>query len=554
MFSVKNLSKSYGVETLFSGVNFNVNPGERLALIGPNGSGKSTLMRILAGVEKPDSGSVSFNSPARAVGYLPQGSFATTLDEAGAPPAESLTLAQFLFPGGLDTTALEAELERLAVDFSRQPEREDLQSAYDKALARLTEAAETANRLPPLLAALGLDGVPAGFPVASLSGGQQTRLALARILLQQPQVLLLDEPTNHLDLEMLAWLEKWLISSPCAVLFVSHDRRFLEKVATGILEVDPREKAVRLHAVSYGEYLQIKAGENEEMVRVYSDQQEQIARLKSAARHMRDTATFTKGGKADTNDKFAKAFFANRSIRTVGRAKAIERKIDKILDENPAERPAREWGLKIDFEEAGSRARDVLTFRDLAVGYGDNVLLHDINLVLGYGSRAALIGSNGSGKSSLMKTVTGEIQPLAGEVRLGAGVKLGVLNQVSGSLTGDGNPLTEIQSVSGYNETEARAFLSYYLFRGDAVFTPLSALSYGEQSRLALAKLVAGQCNLLLLDEPTNHLDIPSREQIEQAVLAFPGTVLFVVHDRAFIDRVATEVWEIRERRVEKVG
>jgi ATP-binding cassette subfamily F protein 3 len=555
MLSIKNISKTYGVETLFSAVYFNLNPGERLAMVGPNGCGKSTLMRILAGLEKPDTGSILLSPPNQTIGYLPQGGFSAPFDgEIDEPQDAGLTITQFIFPAGRDLIALEMELERQAVAISHHPEQTAVQEAYNAVLGELQAAAEIAGRLPVVLSALGLDRVSGGFPVASLSGGQQTRLALARILLQQPNVLLLDEPTNHLDLEMLEWLENWLISSPCAVLFVSHDRRFLEKAATGILEFDIQQKKIRSHAVGYLEYLSIKSSEKEEQIRAYNDQQVEIARLKSAARHLRDTATFTKGGKSDTNDKFAKGFFANRSLGTVSRARSIENKIEKIKQENPVERPRHELGLKIEFQESTGRSREVLALQDLSVGYGEKVLLSGINQVLIFGSRAALIGPNGSGKSTLMRTIAGELPPLAGKVKLGASVKPGVLSQISRISAEKGNPLTEIQSVANYNETEARAFLSYYLFQGDAVFTPLSALSYGEHSRLSLAKLVAEGCNFLLLDEPLNHLDISSRQHMEQAVSSFPGTVLFVVHDRAFIERVATETWQIQAGMVNKTA
>ncbi len=554
MLSIKKISKNYSAETLFTAVNFNLNPGERLAMIGPNGCGKSTLLRILAGLEKPDGGMVELSPPDHTIGYLPQGGFGSPGLHAFEPlAADSLTIFQFLSPAGRDQAVLEIDLERLGLEISRRPDLQETQEAYADVLDELQAIVEASGRMPGILAALGLAGIPGTFPVVRLSGGQQTRLALARILLRQPQILLLDEPTNHLDLEMLDWLEKWLNASPCAVLFVSHDRRFLEKTATGILEFDILHRQVHSHAVGYREFLEIKAARTEAQLRAYSDQQVEIARLKNAAQRLRATATFSKGGKTDDRDKFARGFFANRSRGTVRRARHIEAAIEKIQTNNPVERPWRERGLKIDFQESAGQAREVLTLKQVSVGFGKYPLIQEVNLTLAFGRRAALIGPNGSGKSTLLRAISGEIAPLAGEVRLGAGVKTGVLAQVVKNNIAEGNPLTEILSVSSYNKTEARSFLSYYLFQGDAVFTPLSALSYGEQSRLALARLAAGGCNFLLLDEPLNHLDIPTRQHMEQAVLDFPGTVLFVEHDRAFIERVATDVWEIRCGRLEKV-
>lgn len=540
MLTVHHLSKSFGVESILNEVSFNLNRGQRLGLVGPNGCGKTTLLRILAGADAADSGAIQFTPPDLRVGYLPQGLVAAADDTLGS----FLALA--------DPGALTAEVERLASDLAADPHRADLHHDYDAALVRLVTASEHAKRLPQVLAALGLGGFPLETPVSSLSGGQKTRLALASVLLSDPQLLLLDEPTNHLDFEMLEWLENWLGKFSGGVLFVSHDRAFLDQVVTGILELDPQTHKARQYAGDYTEYLEQKLAEREKQWQMYSNQQEEIVQLQAAARHLRGLAKFKRGGKADTGDKFAKGFFANRGAGTVGRAKHIEQRLEKLLTDEKIEKPKAGWQMKLEFGGVPASGREVLTLEKLAVGYGDQVLLRDLDQQICYGSRAALIGPNGAGKTTLLRTIAGQLPPLAGRARLGANVRVGYMSQEQETLEPALHALHTIQSLAPFSETEARTFLHQFLFTGDDVFTPVGKLSFGERARLALAGLVAQGCNFLLLDEPINHLDIPSRARFEQALAGFEGTVLAVVHDRYFIEGFATEIWEVAGERIER--
>lgn len=537
MLSVNRISKSYGPQTVISNVSFSINPGQRLGLIGPNGSGKTTLLRILTGAEQPDSGSFTFDSPAIRVGYLPQ----------GAAFAAGETIHSYIqhCEGGLDQLA--ERLAELAVQLGANPQQPDVQSSYDRTLAQLQAAAENAGRGAPTLAALGLDELPLETPVAHLSGGQKTRLTLAGVLLSRPNLLLLDEPTNHLDLEMLAWLEDWLMAFPGAVLVVSHDRAFLDQIATGILELDPHTHELRAYPGNYSDYRLQKEGERNRQLQEYSDQQAEIARLRQAALHFRQIGRFKVGGKADTGDKFAKAFFANRSKNTIGRAKHLEARIEQLTGEERIDRPPRSWEMKIDLAGTPESGRDVLVLDELAIGYNGRPLLSGIDLTLRYGQRAVLIGPNGSGKTTLLRTITGQVPPLEGRLRLGSNVRLGVMAQEQENLDPGLTPLTSLLGIGGFNETEARSFLSLYLFKGDEVFVPVGSLSYGERARLSLALLVGSGCNLLLLDEPVNHLDIPARGRFEQALANFHGTVLAVAHDRYFIQAIATHLWQVGE-------
>lgn len=536
MLTVHKISKSYGAETILESVSFSLNPGERLGLVGPNGCGKSTLLRILAGVEKQDAGELHY-SPELVIGYLPQGLEIDPLE----------TVESFLETQAVNPERVAKHLESLASAMASQQDQEELQQAYDLALMRLQTAVKSVGRRAAILAGLGLDRLSPSTRLGQLSGGQKTRLGLARLLFAEPQLLLLDEPTNHLDLDMLAWLEDWLLGYPGAVLLVSHDRAFLDRVATGILELDGRTHTLRAYPGNYSAYLEARIAELERHRQEYQDQQEEIARLRQAAARLRGAARFRRGGKADTPDKFARGFFANRAKGTVARARSIERRLERLLREERIEKPRPSWQMKLDFSSAPDSGRAVLRLQDLSVGYGERALLQNLNLQVWRGARLALIGPNGSGKTSLLRTIAGELPPLGGRIELGANVRLGYIPQEQEALAPAQDAFTTIRSLAPFSETEARAFLHQYLFSGDQVFTPAGKLSYGERARLLLACLVARGCNLLLLDEPINHLDIPSRVRFEQALSSFEGTLIVATHDRYFIESFASEIWEIRD-------
>jgi ATP-binding cassette subfamily F protein 3 len=542
MLTANQIHKSFGDNAILAGVSFNLNPGERAGLVGPNGCGKTTLLRILAGIDAPDSGSVGKPNALR-IGYLPQ----------GLVLPESATLSAYLERAQGDLALLSAEVERLAAKLALSPEDKSIPAAYDEALDRLASAPNGTGGTARLLAVLGLDQIPPAAKISTLSGGQKTRLALAGVLLAHPQLLLLDEPTNHLDLPMLEWLEQWLTAFRGGALVVSHDRTFLDRTVTRILELDPRTHTVTGYEGNYSAYQDQKGEERARREQAYSDQHQEIADLRGAAGHLRGIARFRKGGKADTKDGFAKGFFANRGAGTVKRAKNIERRIEKILTEERVEKPGWEWGLKLAFEPSAAGGNDVLTLESLSAGYTGTVILEGVDMRLRRGARAVLTGSNGSGKTTLLRTVAGALPPLAGRVHLGANIKLGFMAQEQETLDPAHNALQIVQDEIAADETDARRFLHCFLFSGDDVFTPVGALSYGERARLLLALLVARGCNFLLLDEPVNHLDIPSRDRFEQALTAFKGTVLAVVHDRYFMKRIATEVWGVAGGRVVKL-
>ena len=377
---------------------------------------------------------------------------------------------------------------------------------------------------------------------------------LTHVLLEDPQLLLLDEPTNHLDIEMLEWLEDWLNRFQGAALIVSHDRAFLDNTVTSILELDPNAHDIKSYTGNYADYLEQKFTEHEKQAQAWQDQQDEIAQLRAAAAHIRGLTKMRKGGKADpkNTDGFSVGFFGNRATkRTAGRAKHIEARIEKILTEERIEKPKSSWQMKLDFGAPAHQSKDVLVTEKLLVGY-DEPLLRDLNLSIRAGQRIALTGPNGTGKTTLIRTIAGILNPLAGDLRLGMTVKLGYMTQEQELLNPNFNALQTIQSVAPFNETEARNFLHYFLFKGDDALRPTSDLSYGERARLQLGLLVAQGCTFLLLDEPINHLDIPSRARFEEALANFKGTILAVVHDRYFIERFASEVWNVKNGKIEK--
>jgi len=541
MLSAQHINKTYGIHTVLQDITFSISTGERLGLIGPNGCGKSTLLRILTGQEKPDSGLLAHTRPGLRIGYLAQG---LDIDP-------SLTVAEACSPAS--EQASESEMVKLASELAANPTDKKLQLAYDEALQTL----ERVNLLPAnLLASLGLAGIPPDTKIGALSGGQKTRLMLARLLLTEPNLLLLDEPTNHLDIGMLEWLEDWLNRFRGAVLIVSHDRIFLDNTVSAILELDPSTHTLGHYAGNYSYYVEQKLTEHEHQLREYADWKAEISRLRRAAVRMREGARFRKGGKADpgNTDGFAIGFFADRTKETVKKAKHIEARADHLLNEERIEKPRPSWQMKLDFATPDHQSKDILVTEYLSIGYPGHVpLLENIRLHIHAGDRIALTGPNGCGKTTLLGTIAGKLEPAAGSVRLGPSVKLGYMTQEQEHLDLQKSPMETIQGAGIFNQTEARHFLHFFLFGGDDPLRPCGKMSYGERSRLELALLVAQGCTFLLLDEPINHLDIPARARFEQALAKCTGSVLAVIHDRYFIEQFATQMWVVEDGRIRRI-
>jgi len=534
VLSVFNLTKTFHLEPIFEGVSFQLNEGEKVALVGVNGAGKTTILEIIAGLDEPDTGG---GTVVRARGvrlaYLPQevAGFGTLL--GGPAPAADATLWDLM----LDTLGEVRDLQRemnLLEEAMSAPGAPPSGPAWDRLIAEyeaVTERFERAggydleHRIEQVLEGLGFKPRQFDTPLAQLSGGQKTRAALARALLSDPDVLLLDEPTNHLDLTAIEWLEGFLQTWRGTLLCASHDRRFLDKVTTRTLDLE--FGTLESYPGNYSKYLLLKAERMERRLAEYEAQQEQIAK----------TEEFIRRFKAGQRSKEAK-----------GREKRLKR-LDRL------HAPRNRETLKLELQAHLRSGRTVMATEDLAIGYrgvvpdpagglpGDLLLARCPDLEIARGERVALIGANGTGKTSLLRTAIGELPPLHGQIDLGHNVEYAYYAQAHEGLDATNRVIDEILYTRPMTEESARNLLARFLFMGDDVYKRVGDLSGGERSRVALAKLTLLPANFLLLDEPTNHLDLGAREALEDVLGEYQGTLLFVSHDRAFIDSLATQTW-----------
>ena len=546
MLKVTDLAKRFPDGPVLERVSFVLNDGEKAGLVGPNGSGKSTLLRILAGRLRPTSGSVVLGRGDR-IGYQEQ----ALADDLHLTLAEALAAAQ------PELVAARAELERQAeamADPAATPaERERAIAAYGLAAERFEGLGgyELEHRAAAVRAGLGLDAIDPDRPVATLSGGQKTRLALARLLLAEPTILLLDEPTNYLDLPALLWLEEFVAESRCAAIIVSHDRRFLDRTVTSIFELDPDTHTLTRYPGTYSVYAAAKRREEEKYAARYQDQ---VERIEAAEREIRSL----KGKAAATEGSTIHFHYRKVAKGVARRAKVQERRLERFLaGEERLERPEEPKRLYLEdlLASALPDGRLAVAAEGLRVAYGENVVLHDVSLALHGGERLALVGPNGSGKSTLLRALAG-LLPAGGTIRLGEGVRLGYLPQehiVTGA-AGERSLLQTFRADVVMHEDEARAFLDKFLFSGETVYRRVADLSYGERARLALAQLVVSGANVLLLDEPTSHLDLPALERIEAVLAEYPGALLVASHDRYFLDAIGvTGYLRLEDGRVQQL-
>ena len=529
MLTVSNLTISRGAQDLLREVTFSVPAGRRAALIGANGSGKSTLLETIQGRHPQRAGSISWTPADLTVGYL---------DQSGNSSATG-SVGEFLGA----TASLEQQVATAAARLAAAPDDTETAAAYSAALERLTAAADRWN--PEVLRRWGVAELDPETPVSRLSGGQRLKLGLCRELAQGPDFLILDEPTNHLDDAALGLLEETLLAFPGGVLFVSHDRAFLDRVATEILAVDPRRGSIARYVGDYSAFAEQRASDLARQHSRYQNEQalvrrvrQDIARTKEQARRVERATTPSQPNVRRLAKKVAR------------KARTREAKLERFqAAPERAERPTESWRLKVEFGSATGSDR-VLALREVALGYGgDAPLLEGVSVDLGGRERVALLGANGSGKTTLLRTLAGTLAPLGGSLRRSPAAVIGYLAQEQELLDPAATALDTIRTAGTTAETEARSFLHLFLFTGDDALRPIGELSYGERTRLSLALLVARGATVLLLDEPLNHLDIDSRERFETALDQFAGAVVVVSHDRYFVGRYAATRWEIREQR-----
>jgi ATP-binding cassette subfamily F protein 3 len=510
ILTAHNLAKSYGADDIFEGISLEIPYKARIAFVGPNGAGKTTLLNILIGADMPTEGTVSLAKNTR-IGFLPQRPELVgnhTLWEEQLRAFENLR-------------HMERELARLEQAMADPATHEQALAQYGPLQHEFEHLGgyDYENRIRFVLHGVGFEREDYDTPLSKLSGGQKTRALLARLLLDSPDLLIMDEPTNHLDIQAVEWLEHFLKDFPGAVLAVSHDRYFMDNFASNIWELDFGQ--LEVYRGNYSHYVRQREERRERLLKEYEAQQEFITK---------------------EQDYIRKHMGSRWTAQAKGRLKKLEtmRKRGKIIDKP---RNRREIHLQM---KAGMRSGDlVLRTRALAVGYpDDNVpLFYSPNITLLRGETAALIGPNGVGKSTFLKTIIGQLEPLSGEVIVGASVKIGYFAQAHELLDPKKSILDEVLSVKSMPISEARHYLGSFLFSGDDVFRQVETLSGGERGRVALAKLALSGANLLLLDEPTNHLDIESQEILQEVLNNYDGTILLVSHDRYLINALATQIW-----------
>ena len=511
--SVKNLVKSYDVDVnLIDGLSFDIQEGERVAILGRNGAGKSTLFKILTGEIDYDTGEINI-APGKRMGLISQ---------IPHYPLE-YTVEDVLRSAFRDLQNIKKKLRALEEQMAQQTSPEILRQ-YDELSNRFTagggyemdvEADKTCNGL----------GIPSDMRerlFCELSGGEKTRVNLARLLLEKTDILLLDEPTNHLDLKSVEWLEDYILRFKGTVLAISHDRYFLDRVIDRVIEL--RGGRAEFYSGNYSFYVEEKQARYELQLKQYEQEQAKLKQLGYTVERMKGWG------------------INNRSMYR--RAMSIQHRMERI---EKTERPQKEQTLSVRFAEKSFHGDEVLKIKDLSKKFGDRTLFSNVDLLIEGGQRIAFLGDNGTGKSTFLKIILGEEPPTTGRLRFGPSVKWAYLPQIIHFAHPERSLLDTMLYEKNCTTQMARDRLGSFMFRGEDVFKPVSSLSGGEQSRLRLCMLMDEKINLLILDEPTNHLDIASREWIEAALEEYEGALLFVSHDRYFVDRFATRIWELKD-------
>ncbi|MCA1004041.1 ABC-F family ATP-binding cassette domain-containing protein [Bacillus thuringiensis] len=500
---------------MLANIKLEVQTKDRIALVGRNGAGKSTLLKIIAGELSHDGGEI-IKPKDVSIGYLAQN---TGLETSLTIWDEMLTVFTHLQQMETKLRRLEQEMGK-EENFSNEAIYERLLADYDQLQLNYKDQGgyQYEADIRSILSGLGFPVETHQTTISTLSGGQKTRLALGKLLLTKPDLLILDEPTNHLDIETLTWLEQYLQGYPGAILIVSHDRYFLDKLVTQVYEISNKES--RRFVGNYSKYLDLKSALYEQEMKRYEKQQDEIAKL----------------------EDFVQKNIARAS--TTKRAQSRRKQLDRMELLTRPLGDSKSASFHFDIEKQSGN--DVLQVKDATIGYDEDPIIENVTMRLTRGDSVALVGPNGIGKSTLLKSIVNKLPLLNGDVSFGSNVSVGYYDQEQANLTSSKRVLNELWDEYPLQpEKEIRTILGNFLFTGDDVLKPVSSLSGGQKARLALAKLMMQKSNLLILDEPTNHLDLNSKEILENALIDYPGTLLFVSHDRYFINRVTTTVVEL---------
>jgi macrolide transport system ATP-binding/permease protein len=546
LLSLEQIAKTYGPVVVLDAISLHVSSGERVGLVGANGSGKSTLLRIITGELPPDDGRVGVGRGVE-VGYLPQ---------EQPPDAAGLTIDELILESVGGLRSLERRLREL-----EQTLTEARGPALDAALAEYGDVSEQFERrggyeldhqIDAVLAGLRLSHLPRDRRIGTLSGGERSRVMLAALLLQSPDLLLLDEPTNHLDFASAAWLEGFLAGYRGAFVAVSHDRHFLNRAVTRIVEIDDHSHGVSEYAGNYDAYRAAKEREHARMETAFREQQEEMKELRKIVKVGGRQVSHNRP--PTDNDKFAHNFFGEQVDRAVSRNVRNAEERLKRLEATPAPKPPQMLRINPDLDPAALRSDQAIVVEGITKRFGERTVLDDVSFVLGSRARVVIVGENGAGKSTLLDLIAGRGRPDAGSVRLAGGARLAYLDQDATALDRD-RTLVEsyLDGLDGQRDELVNGLFHYGLFRADDLGKRVGQLSLGQRRKLQLAKLMAERANLLLLDEPTNHLSLDLLEAFERALADFQGPLLAVSHDRWLIERLSALgalVWELRDGRL----
>ena len=542
VLSVSGLQKYYGAKLILDAVSLNLNRGDRAVLVGENGVGKTTLARLILGHEASEQGAVRV-APGAVLGYLPQ----------EVQISRSISVSQYISEGLGELSALRRRLAALEVQLARGGDLSDALEEYGRLQTEfeLRGGYTLETRRERIFAGLSLGHIDPARSVMSLSGGEKTRVGLAALLLQAPDLLILDEPTNHLDFAGLAWLEDYLQGYPHALLMITHDRHFINRVATKILDLSAVTRGLTTYYGNYDDYRAQRDAQYQQDVAAYHSQ---VNRMKALRMQMKKEAHgHRKAKRPDDGDKAIKFAARQQVARTVSKAVRSARQQLETLEANRLDNPRHVWHIAYDFAPLPLTSMEPVQLRSVGMSFGEKQLFAGVNATLRKGERVALLAPNGGGKTTLLRLITGELRPTSGQVKVMPGAQLGYLDQTGESYPEAQNIIAVLRAIRHDSADHLLTLLHRCgLFRDSHLAEKaVGELSLGQRRKLGIACLIHSRANLLLLDEPTNHLDLLSLEALERALLQFPGAILAATHDRWFIDRIATKVWRLRDGRID---